>query len=185
MVEIWGRLTEQQSRNQTKVLRVLRAFAVKVQPRIHREAAKSAKISRRKILSCQQSIFGLVVQVSWFFWGATIQQVSSHSGQARNAVWITRRNSSRLALAAAWAELPPLTSPLSKRCESSSPIWSLSFICCCLQPTRYERDPVVLETRRTKEITACASGPRGESRQEPRLVLKSCSVPEIQRSQQR
>jgi len=29
--------TEQQSRNQTKVLRVLRAFAVKVQPRIHRE----------------------------------------------------------------------------------------------------------------------------------------------------
>ena len=37
MVEIWGRLTEQQSRNQTKVLRVLRAFAVKVQPRIHRE----------------------------------------------------------------------------------------------------------------------------------------------------
>src|SRR5436190_19271857 len=42
--------------------RVLRAFAVKVQPRIHREAAKSAKISRRKILSCQQRIFGLVVQ---------------------------------------------------------------------------------------------------------------------------
>jgi len=41
---------------------VLRAFAVKVQPRIHREAAKSAKISRRKILSCQQRIFGLVVQ---------------------------------------------------------------------------------------------------------------------------
>ena len=28
---------ERQSRNQTKVLRVLRAFAVKVQPRIHRE----------------------------------------------------------------------------------------------------------------------------------------------------
>ena len=49
--------TEQPSRNQTKVLRVLRAFAVKVQPRIHREAAK---ISRRKILSCQQRIFGLV-----------------------------------------------------------------------------------------------------------------------------
>jgi len=40
---------------------VLRAFAVKVQPRIHREAAKSAKISRRKILSCRQRIFGLVV----------------------------------------------------------------------------------------------------------------------------
>jgi len=40
---------------------VLRAFAVKVQRRIHREAAKSAKsakISRRKILSCQQRIFG-------------------------------------------------------------------------------------------------------------------------------
>ena len=40
-------------------------FAVKVQPRIHREAAKSAKsakISRRKILSCQQRIFELVVQ---------------------------------------------------------------------------------------------------------------------------
>ena len=34
----------------TRFLRVLRAFAVKVQPRIHREAAKSAKISRRKIL---------------------------------------------------------------------------------------------------------------------------------------
>src|SRR5881396_1668786 len=50
---------ERQSRNQTKVLRVLRAFAVKVQPRIHREAAKSAKISPRKILSCQQRIFGL------------------------------------------------------------------------------------------------------------------------------
>jgi len=42
--------TARHSRNQTKVLR---AFAVKVQPRIHREAAKSvksAKISRRKIL---------------------------------------------------------------------------------------------------------------------------------------
>src|SRR5881397_321959 len=39
------------------VLRVLRAFAVKVQPRIHREAAK---ISRRKILSCQERILGLV-----------------------------------------------------------------------------------------------------------------------------
>src|SRR5213083_367483 len=64
MVEIWGRLTEQQNRNQTKVLRVLRAFAVKVRPRIHREAAKSAKISRRKILSCQQRIFGLVVQMN-------------------------------------------------------------------------------------------------------------------------
>src|SRR5438034_5997367 len=52
--------TARHSRNQTKVLR---AFAVKVQPRIHREAAKSvksAKISRRKILSCQQRIFGLV-----------------------------------------------------------------------------------------------------------------------------
>jgi len=39
---------------------VLRAFAVKVQPRNHREAAqsaKSAKISRRKILSCRQRIF--------------------------------------------------------------------------------------------------------------------------------
>ena len=49
----------------SRFLRVLRAFAVKVQPRIHREAAKSAKsakISRRKILSCQQRIFGLVVQ---------------------------------------------------------------------------------------------------------------------------
>jgi len=34
----------------TRFLRVLRAFAVKVQPRIHREAAKSAKISRRKTL---------------------------------------------------------------------------------------------------------------------------------------
>ena len=55
---------ERQSRNQTKVLRVLRAFAVKVQPRIHREAAKGAKISRRKILSCQQRIFGLVVQMN-------------------------------------------------------------------------------------------------------------------------
>src|SRR6266568_756231 len=41
----------------TRFLRVLRAFAVKVQPRIHREAAKSAKIPRRKILSCQQRIF--------------------------------------------------------------------------------------------------------------------------------
>jgi len=51
--------TEQPSRNQTKVLRVLRAFAVKVQPRIHREAAKRARISRRKILSCQQRVFGL------------------------------------------------------------------------------------------------------------------------------
>src|SRR6059058_2534575 len=48
----------------SRVLRVLRAFAVKVQPRIHREAAKSAKISRRKILSCQQRIFGLVVQMN-------------------------------------------------------------------------------------------------------------------------
>jgi len=36
--------TEQQSRNQTKVLR---AFAVKVQPRIHREAAKSAKHAKK------------------------------------------------------------------------------------------------------------------------------------------
>src|SRR5207247_10950143 len=55
--------TARHSRNQTKVLRVFRACAVKVQPRIHREAAKSvksAKISRRKILSCQQMIFGLV-----------------------------------------------------------------------------------------------------------------------------
>ena len=52
--------TEQPSRNQTKVLRVLRAFAVKVQPRIHREAAK---ISRRKILSCQERILGLVIQM--------------------------------------------------------------------------------------------------------------------------
>ena len=52
--------TDLPSRNQTRVLRVLRAFAVK--PRIHREAAKSAKsakISRRKILSCQQRFFGL------------------------------------------------------------------------------------------------------------------------------
>ena len=40
----------------TQVLRVF--FAVKAQPRIHREAAKSAKISRREILSCQQRIFG-------------------------------------------------------------------------------------------------------------------------------
>src|SRR6266516_680327 len=52
--------TDQQSRSQTRVLRVFFAcFApsqVKVQPRIHREAAK---ISRRKILSCQQRIFGL------------------------------------------------------------------------------------------------------------------------------
>jgi len=39
--------TEQQSRNQTKVLRVLRAFAVKVQPRIHREAAKSANFAKK------------------------------------------------------------------------------------------------------------------------------------------
>jgi len=45
--------TARHSRNQTKVLR---GFAVKVQPRIHREAAKSAKISRRKILSCRQKI---------------------------------------------------------------------------------------------------------------------------------
>src|SRR5438034_7556799 len=47
----------------SRFLRVLRAFAVK--PRIHREAAKSAKsarISRRKILSCQQRIFGLVLR---------------------------------------------------------------------------------------------------------------------------
>jgi len=56
--------TVQPSRSQTKVLRVLRAFAVQVQPRIHREAAKSAKISGRKILSCQQRIFGLVVQMN-------------------------------------------------------------------------------------------------------------------------
>ena len=42
----------------SRFLRVLRAFAVKAQPRIHREAAKSAKISRREILSCQQRIFG-------------------------------------------------------------------------------------------------------------------------------
>src|SRR6266516_6287307 len=52
--------TDLPSRNQTRVLRVLRAFTVK--PRIHREAAKSAKsakISRRKILSCQQRSFGL------------------------------------------------------------------------------------------------------------------------------
>src|SRR5438093_9183655 len=41
----------------SRFLRVLRAFAVKVQTRIHREAAKSAKIPRRKILSCQQRIF--------------------------------------------------------------------------------------------------------------------------------
>ena len=47
----------------TRFLRVLRAFAVKVQPRIHREAAKSAKISRRKS-SGQQRIFGLVVQIT-------------------------------------------------------------------------------------------------------------------------
>ncbi|PYU99655.1 MAG: hypothetical protein DMG10_24040 [Acidobacteria bacterium] len=53
--------TVQPSRSQTKVLRVLRAFAVQVQPRIHREAAK---ISGRKILSCQQRIFGLVVQMN-------------------------------------------------------------------------------------------------------------------------
>ena len=40
--------TARLSRNQTKVLRVrvLRAFAVKVQPRIHREAAKSAKSAK-------------------------------------------------------------------------------------------------------------------------------------------
>src|SRR5947208_3149943 len=53
------------ARHLSRLLRVLRAFAVKVQPRIHREAAKSAKsarISRRKLLSCQQRIFGLVVQ---------------------------------------------------------------------------------------------------------------------------
>ncbi|PYU91515.1 MAG: hypothetical protein DMG08_15025 [Acidobacteria bacterium] len=43
---------------------MLRAFAVKVQPRIHREAAKSAKISRRKILPCQRRIFGLVIRSS-------------------------------------------------------------------------------------------------------------------------
>src|SRR5216117_3635821 len=62
---------ERHSRNQnqspSRLLRVLRAFAVKVQPRIHREAAKSAKsakISRRKILSCQQRIFGLLVQMN-------------------------------------------------------------------------------------------------------------------------
>src|SRR5437870_8924737 len=48
----------------SRFLRVLRAFAVKVQPRIHREAAESAKISRRKIVSCQQRIFGLVVQMN-------------------------------------------------------------------------------------------------------------------------
>ena len=48
----------------SRFLRVLRAFAVKVQPRIHREAAKRARISRRKILSCQQRVFGLVVQSS-------------------------------------------------------------------------------------------------------------------------
>jgi len=40
---------------------------VKVQPRIHREAAKSAKISRRKIVSCQQRIFG-VVQIRVHLW---------------------------------------------------------------------------------------------------------------------
>ena len=41
--------TARLSRNQTKVLRVrvLRAFAVKVQPRIHREAAKSAKSAKK------------------------------------------------------------------------------------------------------------------------------------------
>jgi len=44
----------------SRFLRVLRAFAVKVQPRIHREAAKSAK-SAKKILSCQQRIFALVL----------------------------------------------------------------------------------------------------------------------------
>src|SRR5947208_8311027 len=77
----------------SRVLRVLRAFAVKVQPRIHREAAKSAKISRRKILSCQQRIFGLVVQMntdrcssvfiggfvhySWLRLGCTVEFVAS------------------------------------------------------------------------------------------------------------
>src|SRR5213596_1058440 len=40
----------------SRFLRVLRAFAVKVQRRIHREAAKSAKIARRKILSCQKIV---------------------------------------------------------------------------------------------------------------------------------
>src|SRR5436189_3577043 len=48
----------------SRFLRVLRVFAVKVQPRIHREAAKSAKISRRKILSCRQRIFGLVLRIN-------------------------------------------------------------------------------------------------------------------------
>src|SRR6266566_5440996 len=80
MVEIWGRLTEQQSRNQTKTLRVLRAFAVKVQPRNHREAAKSAKsakISRRKILSCRQRIFAYCgsVFICGFSCAASINKV--------------------------------------------------------------------------------------------------------------
>jgi len=50
--------TEQQRRNQTKVLRVFfRAFAVKDQPRIHREAAKSAKISREKSFPASKGFF--------------------------------------------------------------------------------------------------------------------------------
>src|SRR6266700_7506541 len=59
-----ARHSRQPNSSPSRFLRVLRAFAVKVQPRIHREAAKSAKISRRKILSCQQRIFGLVVQMN-------------------------------------------------------------------------------------------------------------------------
>src|SRR5439155_22971810 len=49
----------------SRFLRVLRAFAVKVQPRIHREAAKSAKTSRRKILSCHMVLsFAFILLVS-------------------------------------------------------------------------------------------------------------------------
>src|SRR5436309_14058197 len=73
----------------SRFLRVLRAFAVKVQPRIHREAAKSAKISRRKILSCQQRIFGLVVQMN----------LARHS---RNQNESHRRDAVRYFWVAAW-----------------------------------------------------------------------------------
>src|SRR5436309_10563298 len=76
----------------TRFLRVFRAFAVKVQPRIHREAAKSAKISRRKTLSCQQRIFGLVVQ------GAQSQPQKSHrrGGEVRSSGFSLLRAQGRL-----------------------------------------------------------------------------------------
>jgi len=50
--------TEHLSRNQTKVLRVLRAFAVKVQLRIHREAARARRFREEKSFPASKGFSG-------------------------------------------------------------------------------------------------------------------------------